>query len=106
MTQTQLKQSLSTADIENILALRESQKALKARLDLIVRALDTAENKIVQSIESGADLAHCRFSLSIHEISRRYPAWKEHFISHCGKVEADQVLESTTPTIHKKLEIK
>jgi hypothetical protein len=42
----------------------------------------------------------------IQENVRRYPAWKEHFLSRLGKAEADTILEATTPTVHKKLVIE
>lgn len=109
MNQKVVQQRFSTVEkvkVEQILAMRETRKALQERLELVEKALSTAEDEIIGLIELGADVASAGYALSVNESQRRYPAWKEHFISFMGKAKADDILEATPATIYKKLVIK
>lgn len=97
---------LNPVDIEKLLAMRETQKSLKQRLALIEEAISQAECLIISSIDAGADLSRCGYSVEIQESSWHYPAWKEHFISRLGKEAADAVLDCTAPTVHRLLVIR
>lgn len=107
---TSLKQavphSINNSQIEQLLAMRETQKGLKERLNLMAEAVEKAENVLIDQVIAGADLSACGFEVCVQEIVRRYPAWKEHFIGKLGKSEADVVMENTTPVIHRKLVVK
>lgn len=97
---------INPTDIQQIIAMREAREALRKRSELIDEALGGLEAKIVALVDSGADTANLGAVVSVHETSRRYPAWKEHFISRLGKFEADAVLESTIPSVSRKLVLK
>lgn len=97
---------INPIEIEKLLAMRETQKGLKERLALMEEAISQAEDLILSSIDAGADLSRLGYTVEVQESSRRYPAWKEHFISRLGKDAADAVLEGTKPTVFRKLVIK
>jgi hypothetical protein len=44
--------------------------------------------------------------VTIRDIARRFPAWKEHFIELAGKSAADQVLEGTEAKVYRNLVVK
>ena len=76
---------INQTSIESILAMRETQRALKDRLKVMDDALDKAEANLIRAIDAGTDLSSCGYAIQIQESIRRYPAWKEHFISRLGK---------------------
>lgn len=96
----------SSIQVQRVLALREAQQSLKDRLEVAEGALKSAEQEVIELLQGGANFSHCGHEVSIINSERRYPAWKEHFISRLGKADADQVLESTRPVIIRKLVIK
>lgn len=98
--------TVEKSQIEQILALRESRKALADRLELIEKSLSEAETQIIFAIDSGANVANAGYAVSISETERRYPKWKEEFISVAGKAAADKVLEATPANVYRKLIIK
>jgi hypothetical protein len=69
-------------------------------------AIKESEGQLMALLEAGADFSHCGFAVSIQSSEKRYPKWKEEFISRLGKPLADEVLEGTSPTVHRKLVIK
>jgi hypothetical protein len=107
MTQQALKQSAVTPNqIEQLIAMRETQRSLKERLTLMDDAIHTAQEAILGALDAGADLSYCPYSLSIQVQERRYPKWRDEFVSRLGKTEADQILANTTATVYRKLVIK
>lgn len=96
----------SPTDLEQLIAMRETQRSLKDRLELMDKAISEIEGRIIAQIDSGADFSRFGYSIAIQESSRRFPAWKEHFIGRLGKAEADAVLEATPATIYRKLVIR
>jgi len=110
MNPNRLKKSqapqINQTSIESILAMRETQRALKDRLRVMDDALDKAESTLIDAIDNGVDLSSIGYNVEVQENTRRYPAWKEHFISRLGKSEADAVMASTPETFHRKLVIK
>ncbi len=102
----QSKPIVEKVQIEKILAMRETQKALRERLALIEKAIGDAEGEVIGLVESGADTTQAGYAVSVSVSERRYPSWKEHFISLMGKEKADQILEQTTPTIYRRLVVK
>lgn len=109
MNPTGLRHSSPTvekSEIEKVLALRESRKALADRLQLIEAALSESENEIIAQIDAGADLSQTGYAISINESERRFPRWKEEFISIAGKPAADRVLEATPATVYRRLVVK
>ena len=94
---------VSATEVERLLATRETYQALKKRLDAIAASVEELESEIISQLEAGVDFASLGYHVRIQETTRRYPAWKEHFLSRVGKIEADAVLKATPPTIHKKL---
>ncbi len=93
------------ANIERLLALRETYQALKKRLDAMEATVDELETDLIAQVEAGVDFSIFGYEVKVQESTRRYPAWKEHFLARVGKAEADAILESTTQTILKKLVI-
>lgn len=104
-TLRQSTHSIESGKIEEFLSLKASQQALKERLQQVEAALGTAESEIMHAIDAGAD-SPIGYDLAITETARRYPAWKQHFIDHVGKAEADIVLQETAPTITRRLVVK
>lgn len=102
----QSKPTVEKIQIEKILAMRESQKALRDRLALIEQAISDAEKEVIGLVEAGADLSQAGYAISVSSSERRYPAWKEHFIEFAGKQKADQILEETEPTLYRRLVVK
>lgn len=100
------REVLSQADVEKLLALKETQKALKERLEVMDQAIRESEESILAQITRGADATHCGYAVSVQTIERRYPAWKEHFIEKLGKSAADAVLIATEPTVYRRVVIK
>lgn len=99
-------QTITNNQLEQLLAMRETQKGLRDRLKLMDDAINEAEAQLIDQMNLGANLTECGYTLSVQETVRRYPAWKEHFLWRLGKTEADAVLESTPATVHRKLVIK
>jgi len=99
------KITVTNIEVEQLLALRETQKELKRRLELVDQSVESAEQAIVSKLDSGADLTACGFGLEVKECERRYPAWKEHFIELAGKDAAHRVLAQTDPKIYRNLRI-
>ena len=99
-------QTINSVQVERLLATRETYRALKKRLDAMAETVDELESEIITQVEGGMDFSATGYNVRIQESIRRYPAWKEHFLSRLGKAEADAVLEATAPTIHKKLAIE
>lgn len=97
---------LEKSDIEKVLALRESRKALADRLELIEKALDEAEEQVIGQVVAGVDLSRTGYAISISETERRFPKWKEHLIEIAGKAEADRIISETPATIYRKLIVK
>lgn len=98
--------AIANSQLEHLLAMREAQKGLRHRLKLMDDAIEKAESEIMEQLDCGVDLSACGYELSIQETVRRYPAWKEHFISRMGKEVADSVMENTAPVLHRKLVVK
>lgn len=99
-----MNQSVSQAEIEKLLAMREAKAHLKKRLELMAESISELEESLLDKIEGGA--APQGYELSIRQSEKRFPKWKEEFINVAGKAEADAVLEATDPKIYKSLIIK
>ncbi len=99
------KVAVTNTEIEQLLALRETQKELKRRLELIDQSVDSTEQAIISKLDSGANISACGFGLEVKQVERRYPAWKEHFIDLAGKEAADRVLAETDPKVYRNLKI-
>lgn len=97
---------ITNADIERILALREAKDGLKRRIELIEGSLREAEAALVLALETQPELIYGDYTLSVKVTEKRYPAWKEHFLTHAGKERADRILLETAPRIYKSLIIK
>ncbi len=100
------KQLVTSIEVNEYLALKESIAALKRRIETLTESQNKLEATIVKKLDFGADTSSCGFHLSVSQTERRFPAWKEHFIESCGKEKADRVLESTEAKIYKNLVIK
>ncbi len=96
---------VTNIEIEQLLALKETQKELNRRLELIEQSVQSTEDTIISKIDSGADLSSCGFGIEVKEVERRYPAWKEHFIELAGKDTADRILAETEPKVYRNLRI-
>jgi len=97
---------ITATEVQEHLALKESIKALNRRIELLTESLDKSEQNLIAKLDFGADPSACGFDLSVRETEKRFPAWKEHFISAQGKAEADRILESTEAKLYRDLIIK
>ena len=97
---------VTTRSVESYLAAREAYQSLKKRLSLLEEAMKGQEGQLISQIEGGAELATVPYLISIQIIERRFPAWKEEFISRLGKQLADQIHQATRPRIYKSLVVK
>lgn len=96
--------AITNADVIKLMNLRESKAFIKKRLEQIDSDLATLEEVLIARIEAGARI-ESHHPVSIKTRERRYPSWKEEFISVAGESKAKKVIESTTPTISKSLVI-
>ena len=98
-------QVISEEEVQQVIALKSTLKQLKKQVESISSSLSHAESVLVEKLEAGAS-SPFGFSLAVKEVARKFPAWKEYFISRLGKNEADKVLESVEPKIYKNLTVK
>src|ERR1700730_7335305 len=97
------KEIVTVHEVEQALALRETLQGLKKRMDLIETSLQETETTIISKLDAGADFSSCGYSIFVKEVQKRYPSWKEEFLSRLGKSEADAVMETTEPKIYRNL---
>lgn len=97
---------ISDSDVERYLSQRESAKRFKRLLERIQESLRSAEQGIIAKLDQGADVSWCSFGLQVKEALRRFPSWKDHFISLAGKEAADRIVETTTPKIYRNLVVE
>jgi hypothetical protein len=100
-----LKLQITDIEIQQIKAKKDARLKLKRRLAEVEQDLKGQEQYLIELLDNGAEVISER-EIKIKNTERRYPSWKEHFISLCGKDLADEVLESTEPKIHRELIIK
>lgn len=100
------KPVITSTEINEYLALKESISALKRRIEVLTKSTDKLEETIVSKLDFGGDASACGYLLSVRQSEKRFPAWKEHFIQACGKQEADRILESTESKIYRDLVVK
>lgn len=94
-------------DIEQLLAMRDAQRALKDRLGRLETSLEAIEGTLIALIEGGgADLSAIPYAVEVKRIERRYPHWKQIYIEIAGSKAAADILEQTSPTVSKTLLIK
>jgi hypothetical protein len=91
-------------DVAKVLNLRESKAFLKKRLEQIDSDLAALEEELIARIEAGARI-ESHYPVSVKTSERRYPSWKDEFISVAGESKAKKVIDSTTPTISKSIVI-
>lgn len=96
--------SITDADVIKVMNLRESKAFIKKRLEQIDSDLAAFEDEMIARIENGASI-ESRHLVSIKISERRYPSWKDAFISVAGAPEAKKVIDSTAPTISKLIVI-
>ena len=96
---------ITKSEILAILSLRDKRRFLKKQMDLVDGSLRECEQKLIERFSNGA-LVDEGYDLYVRAVERRYPAWKEHFISQVGKEAADEVLKSTAPRRYFDLIIK
>lgn len=97
------KTAVSDGDVERFLSQRASEKRIKRLLERVQESVKAYEQEIIAKLDRGADVNTGNFGLRIRVSNRRFPAWKEHFISVAGKEAADQILERTEPKVHRNL---
>lgn len=100
------KPAVTLAEIENIVAMRETAKSIKERLEILQETIKNQEREIINKLDQGADVLSRGLLISVSETNKRFVAWKEVFIDACGKEAADQALEATEPTTYRNLIIK
>lgn len=97
--------TITDIQIQTYLTFKEERDKLKKKLKEMDEGIKSLEQNYIEIIQNGGEVLSERI-LEVKEVSKRYPAWKEHFIDKCGKQEADKVLEITEPKSYLKLVIK
>lgn len=100
------KPVITATEVNEFLAMKESIAALKRRIELLTKSVNQTEENLIAKIDLGANAAACGFLLSVRDSEKRFPAWKEHYISACGKEAADRILESTEAKLYRDLIFK
>lgn len=96
--------SITEIEVMKLINLRESKGFIKKRLEQIDADLTALEDDLVERIESGAGIESSH-PICVKTSERRYPSWKDAFITAAGEQEAKKVIESTAPTISKSIVI-
>lgn len=96
--------SITEIEVLKLMNLRESKAFIKKRLEQIDCDLAALEDDIIVRIESGARI-ESPHPICVKITERRYPSWKDAFITVAGELEAKKVIDSTTPTISKSIVI-
>lgn len=96
--------SVTDADVAKVINLRESKAFIKKRLEQIDSDLAALEDDLIARIEDGARIESHHY-VSIKTTERRYPSWKDAFISVAGELEAKRIIDATTPTLSKSVVI-
>lgn len=96
--------SITDVEIIKLMNLRESKVFIKKRLEQIDSDLTALEEELIVRIEAGAPI-ECPHPISVKTSERRYPSWKDAFISIAGEPKAKKVIDSTAPTITKSIVI-
>lgn len=100
------KPIITLAEIESIVAMRETLKSDKERLEILQDIIKIHEQEIIRKLDQGAYVSSCEYVVSVRETEKRFPAWKEYFIENCGKALADENLDDTEETVYRDLLIK
>jgi hypothetical protein len=93
---------ITDIDLQQLKVLKDVRARLKKQLSKIESEVKGQEQNIISMYESGAEL-NTSIEFKVKERERRYPSWKEHFISECGKELADQVVSETEPKKYKEI---
>lgn len=96
---------ITRQDVEALEAMQDAREGLKRRLDLLDRQIETSESSIIQRLDEGG-ASEPGINLSIHEVARRYPSWKSHFVAATSAEAAEKVLADTPPTITRSLIVR
>ncbi len=100
-----IENTITRQEVEALEAMRDAYEGLKRRLDLLDRQIETSESSIIQRLDEGA-ASESGMDLSIHEVARRYPSWKSHFVAATSAEAAEKVLAETPPTITRSLIVR
>lgn len=106
MSSTALKtQGINSMELEGLLAMKKQLKTLQGKMERIQEAIKCKEADLINLVDGGA-ASPAGFTLSIREFEKRYPAWKEHYISLTSQEQAEAILKQTEPTLYRNLVIK
>lgn len=94
--------TITDLEIGKLRSLRESRTLMKQRLAELEDDLASHEKDLIARLESGA-VSESQDTLTVKTTERRYPSWKDAFVSRLGEIEARKVTDSTTPTISKSI---
>lgn len=97
--------TITRQEVEALEAMRDAYEGLKRRLDLLGHQIETSESSIIQRLDHGV-ASESGMDLSIHEVARRYPSWKSHFVAATSAEAAEKVLAETPPTITRSLIVR
>jgi len=100
-----IENTITRQEVEALEAMRDAYEGLKRRLELLDRQIKTSESSIIQRLDDGV-ASESGMDLSIHEVTRRYPSWKSHFVAATSAEAAEKVLAETPPTITRSLVVR
>ena len=100
------KPIITLAEIECIVAMRETAKSNKERLEILQDIIKIHEQEIIRKLDQGAYVSSCEYIVSVRETEKRFPARKQDFIDNCGKALADENLDDPEETLCRDLLIK
>lgn len=100
------KPIITLAEIEIILAMRETAKSNKAQLEILQDIIKIHEQEIIRKLDQGAYVSSCEYIVSVRETEKRFPASIKDIIVNCGKALADENLDDTEESVYRDLLIK
>ena len=88
------------------MALKAKKHQLKLEMERITEEVSRAEKDLLEKLDQKTSLKSDTYSIQEQVTERRFPSWKEHFISFAGKGRADDIIADTEPKVYRSVLIK
>lgn len=92
-------------EIDVVMVMKTRQRQLKSELDSLTEQIAQSEQAILNRFLDEEFVRTETYSLQAHVAERRFPCWKELFISFLGKEKADEIVAKTEPKVYRTLRI-
>ena len=101
------KKTVTNADVQEILNMREELKAYEGKAAATKEALKSKETEIHNIIKKNPSLVESlKWDIIPKTIERRFPKWKEWFCHFVGEPEAEKIMAKTEPVKYYTLVIR